>query len=681
MPILLLVGAVVVAIAAAAVLGGASSPLGPGGPAGPSADPGTGADRGDPAAGLAPGERPTLEPGPDLGTATSRPADADEIVEGDAGYFPGTTWWVMLAEGSTRADAGALLARFDGDTGQASIAGEIAYLDAYQVVLGEALAADSWEQAAAWLREQPEVAAVAADTLWVAKGCADEMTSGDYAKDGNDGAYKLIGAERAWTAYFASGLPKHYVHVGVVDSPITAEDPSRPYEFNTATFDSAGPATAPPNPTGFHHADGVMGLIAGDRGDGGMVGLASPLGTGLGLTHVDVDTKWTDDPAKTPKDSWYLATDGTTTTFSNALINTIKAVERGATIVNMSFGPTAPDAAHRGQSEMWRRFLAKMEKEHPDVLFVVAAGNEGTVGGTTGHLDGHNYGAAGIKAPNLVTVANVLNDGTLRDTSNTLAPGAPADAEVTLAAPGHEALWGTLPDGTYKNAGGGTSSAAPMVAATAALMRAINPKLSAAEIKEIIARTARSGPADAGGKTLAFDEAVLAVVNKARADAGLPALDDKALAAAAAELCSLSVTGSAVPVDGKADTFSWTVNASLPAMRDPTHVAVTFNGLRPSDWRRPVASTADQVSWSVEVPPAGVAVVATRQDSGYWVRYYLRGGGAAASPAPTAAPTAAPTPVPTQPPAPTSEYDCSDPPPPGSIKYLDWALHCKGIGG
>lgn len=631
-----------------------------------------------PDASFDPGAVPDFPPGPDLGTMGATGATVEQIIELPFGYAPGNVWWMMLGEGQGRSEAEALLDRFDGDTGTGVIGGEIEYIAAYQFILPEPLNPEAYVSATTWLESQPEVAAVSADGLYVTKGCADEMTGGDYAS-GNDGAYKLIGAESAWTAWFASGLPKSYVHVGVVDSPISAEQNGRPYEFNTATFTGDGPATSNvPGPyDGFYHSDGVIGIVAGDRGDGGMVGLASPMGSGLGITHINNGDRFTGDPSTSPQDSWYIGTDGTTSSYSNSLINVMKAVESGSTVINMSFGPDRPDTVWKGSSDMWRRFLARMNKEHPDVLFVVAAGNEGTPGKSTGYLNGYNYGAAGIASPNLITVGNVRNDNTLAASSNTLDPSAGKDAEVTLAAPGDQALWGVGVSGKYMNTDGGTSSAAPMVTSTAAMIRSLNPKLTAAEIKDIIARKARSGPATTGGRTLAFDRAVLEVINDLRVKNGQKPLTDEDLAAAAATLCSIDVTGLATAIANKPDMYDWKLDASLPAIVKATTITLTQNGLRPSDWRKPVSGARQVASWHIEVSPRGVAVIVTRQDSGYWLRYYLKGG----SPG-TATPSPEPTPKPTPTPRPTPGdpvYDCANPPTPGTIAYLNWSLHCKAI--
>jgi subtilisin family serine protease len=68
--------------------------------------------------------------------------------------------------------------------------------------------------------------------------------------------------------------------------------------------------------------------------------------------------------------------------------------------------------------------------------------------------------------------------------------------------------------GKIYNSSGGTSMAAPQVTAAAALIRSINPSLTAGEIKDILTKTGRNNiggkdaPADLGGVILAIDRAI-----------------------------------------------------------------------------------------------------------------------------------------------------------------------------
>ncbi len=620
--------------------------------------------------------------GPDLGEISATPPSPGDLIDSPWGSISGNTWWVMLRDGRTEADAQALLDRFAGADQRGSIAGRLEFVNTYQLRIAAPLSGNDYLLALEWLGEQPEVAAVTPDTPQELKGCADELKQGVYAAEkGADGAYGMIGVDGAWSAWWASGLPKNMVHVAVVDSAVVKSPANRPYEFDTVTWDGdpMTTTTADPQLDGFQHVDGVMGQIAADRGDGGISGIASPLGSSLVMSHFDYERSY-GDTTKLPSDAWYKRADGTSS-FAPEMVDAMAAVESGATVVNLSLGPPKPGPQNAGESAIWRAFAEKMQKEHPKVLFVVAAGNEGA------GLDGRNYGLAGISAPNVITVGNVINTKELRTTSNRVDPKATAgDAEVTLAAPGHEAVWGTGASGTLKWSGGGTSTAAPMVTATAALLRSLDPSLTAAQLKERIVKAAGTGPSEVGGRILSTKQAVLDTVNAVRVTKGLKPLADADLDAIQ-QYCRITVTGDpGGEITGRKGFYAWKMNASLPTMKGPTAITLTIKDLRPADWRKAVSKIDQRVTWSLTTPAAGLPVVITRQDNGFWLRYVLKGT-ATASPTPgpsgkpTAKPTAKPTPKPTRRPTPTpdSGYDCSNPPPNGTIAYVNWSLHCKPI--
>jgi hypothetical protein len=122
----------------------------------------------------------------------------------------------------------------------------------------------------------------------------------------------------------------------------------------------------------------------------------------------------------------------------------------------------------------------------------------------------------------MVTVGNVNNDGTMHagtDGSNIKSK----NFEVTLSAPGDRAVRGYDPQsGQALAQGGGTSMAAPQVAAAAALLKGILPDLDAKQIKQILKVTARKN--EAGDPIVAVDEAVFEVINMKRKIDGLTAL-------------------------------------------------------------------------------------------------------------------------------------------------------------
>ena len=115
-----------------------------------------------------------------------------------------------------------------------------------------------------------------------------------------------------------------------------------------------------------------------------------------------------------------------------------------------------------------------------DMLFVVSAGNSSM------NLDSALPRLASYSLNNLISVANLQPDGTLSPRSNY------GPATVELAAPGTQIL-STAPDGAYGYLSG-TSMAAPMVTAAAALLKAQSPDLTPAQLRELLLRAADMTP-------------------------------------------------------------------------------------------------------------------------------------------------------------------------------------------
>ena len=151
--------------------------------------------------------------------------------------------------------------------------------------------------------------------------------------------------------------------------------------------------------------------------------------------------------------------DGSGSTAS--IIQAIRYAEaNGAQICNLSLGSSWNDPAlYRTMAES-------------SMLFVVAAGNDGA------NLEQVPSYPASYDLDNLITVANLRYDGNLDDSSSY---GASA---VDLAAPGTYIL-STTPDDTYSYMSG-TSMAAPMVSAAAALLYSQFPDATLADVKDML---------------------------------------------------------------------------------------------------------------------------------------------------------------------------------------------------
>lgn len=475
-----------------------------------------------------------------LGVADCKQPDRARLIDTSTwGEVPVNQIVVVLADGGSRGDANDLAQALGG-----SVVGELEFLNAYQIETGGSSETDlqaALDQATAAPGVElafPNMQVVEATEFWgVPRSPLSDPAYGDDRGKG----LELIGAQKAWNYIRGAGLQLWDVHVGVVDSGIykgTGEfdgdvnvifpDPEAGERATPSKNNNSQSGIASDDPTG-SHGTMVSAIIGADAENGGQTGVASPvLGHHLTVSAIDYEAgKYglPEVPNPDPNDPTIIKwTNGKSYSFG-ALVALTKQVENGAKIINCSFGSEKPGPQNAIYAAAFRKFFEKMAAEHPDVTFVCAAGNEG------GQLTKTNYAPAGAASglPNVITVGNVMNDGSLEGTQSNVAG---ADAEVTLAAPGHEIVQGVdeegqpivagYTDGGYTNYGGGTSAATPQVSAAAAMLLSLNPNLTAAEIKDILSKTARPGPSQVGGKILAIDQAVLEVINQQREKQGLP---------------------------------------------------------------------------------------------------------------------------------------------------------------
>jgi subtilisin family serine protease len=153
------------------------------------------------------------------------------------------------------------------------------------------------------------------------------------------------------------------------------------------------------------------------------------------------------------------------------------AGDQGVRVVNASFG-------HTGYSTPEYQAI----HDHPNTLFVVAAGNTGTNNDTT-----PVYPCA-YNLPNIICVGASDDRDQLPSYSNygaaTVDIFAPGDKILSTGALGSEGWGYAIADGT--------SAAAPHVAGEAALLWAVNPRLSPVDVQNQILQTADAKPAFAG---------------------------------------------------------------------------------------------------------------------------------------------------------------------------------------
>lgn len=134
------------------------------------------------------------------------------------------------------------------------------------------------------------------------------------------------------------------------------------------------------------------------------------------------------------------------------------------------------------QAERWRIVF----RDNPDVLFVIAAGNDGTEKmADAGNNEVHPVYPANASAEfdNVITVAATDDRGAIMDFSNY------GPKYVNIGAPGSKINSFAPANMMVKMSG--TSMAAPYVAGVAAQVRSANPALKAAEVRKILETTAR----------------------------------------------------------------------------------------------------------------------------------------------------------------------------------------------
>ncbi|MBI4320046.1 MAG: S8 family serine peptidase [Chloroflexi bacterium] len=472
-----------------------------------------------------PAPSPTVPAKPTFGKAQIKAPDPNNLViSSEWGEVPPNQVAVVMKEGQSRQEAEKVAAAIGG-----AIVGEIEFMDLYQIETKGTTEADL-KAALDKARQQPGVEAVAPNGRVYLQELACE--SGSPLKnptyDGNNGRhYDIIGTQTAWDIIKASGIKLNDVHVGVMDDAVYDKSPDlkgrspiTPLEPQDATgqpeTDTAGNVVD----GGQSHGTMVSQVIAADADNGGMVGVASVLGDKLKLTLRNIYTAeagFKEDAPDPADPTRVVRRDGKSYVYTT-FVHIIKQIEGGATVINMSYGPDKPNDGNRELNYLYRKFLSKVAQKYPKVVFVAAAGNEGK---KNVDLDGRNYWPGGIKLPNVITVGALDDEGNRAAFSNR----ATGDGEVTISAPGVKMVLGVGPDGKPVKASG-TSFSSPQVAAAAAMLRSINPDLTAEQIKSYLAKTAGPGvtnknsstpiPQGMGKGVLRVDRAVLEVINDMR---------------------------------------------------------------------------------------------------------------------------------------------------------------------
>jgi len=219
------------------------------------------------------------------------------------------------------------------------------------------------------------------------------------------------------------------------------------------------------------HGTGIMNILAADPDDVGLTGIASKaLQEKLKIYMINIFWQHPD---------FIEGIDFTT----ESLKGLHYEITNGSTILSCSWGTGHPDPQ---MAEMYRQFFHNVN-EQPNcskILFVCSAGNDGR----DFSAEDYTHVPGGMKdfdydeMTNMITVGNIMNNRSIAPNSNKNSD----KFEVTISAPGEEAFWGRNSSGSIQGMGGGTSMATPHVTAAAAMIRSINPELTAAQIKGIL---------------------------------------------------------------------------------------------------------------------------------------------------------------------------------------------------
>lgn len=556
--------------------------------------------------------------GPALGVAEVKVADPATHVQTEWGEAPPNQIGVVVAEGGKRKDAEKVASDLGG-----TVVGEVEFIGMYQIEFPGKTAGDlTTALDTAKSNEKIELAfpnGLAQDRfeIW---GVREDPYEDPLYGGGVGEGLKTMGVSQAWSYIRGSGADLGEVHVGVVDDGLYAPGEGAESEFggdvkvNYPDGEENAKLNGPRlsgngsvNKAG-SHGTGVATIIGADPKNGGPSGIAGPLGSKLTMSITNHSsgnygvTTTTPDPNDPTKILWG---NGVTYSLGN-LVALQNQVDDGATVINCSWGA---DECHPDMAAAYKKFFEKMAAEKPGVIFVCAAGNTNKTA-----LDNRTSFPCGHDLPNMLTVGAVDNDGKTASYSTI----AGDNYVVDIAAPGTGAVVG-MADGKPVQQNG-TSFASPEVAAAAAMLKSLNPKLTAQQVKDILISTARTSikkgdtevaaEANVGGKILAIDQAVLKVINDVRASKGLPALTK--------ELLEQMGVIDAVAISG--DPGEYTVKGIVKAAGEKgTDVSIEVfaeNNAIGGKTTQQVPGSGGEAKWNVTLPKDEGTVRVRRDDNG-----------------------------------------------------------------
>ena len=301
----------------------------------------------------------------------------------------------------------------------------------------------------------------------------------------------------------------------------------------------------------------------------------------------------------------------------------------GATVVNLSLGGKKTPQ----EQALIRQFLRDLAVTHPKVLVVAAAGNDDG--------DVATFAPGGLDEPNLVTVGGLNHHGgrwkndPWTDANGIEHPGGSnymgSGGEVTLAVIAQDVYTGMDTNGE-PHVASGTSFAAPQVTAAVAVLQALDPTLTAVEIKQILVDTAATEISDPaisdrikdvdpalGGRVLRIDNAVWQVLQERLQVTGSADFDQ--VIGEATLNASARVT--------EDDPLTYKIVATAPGGGNTTTVQIAVNGPGgqiPGDTSLTTSDEKARWSWLFNDFGESAQVTLTRTDTGACARLVLTAG-------------------------------------------------------
>jgi len=548
--------------------------------------------------------------------------DEDKVIDTEEwGEAPSNEIIIGLKDGYTKNDADEIAKSINGE-----VVGEIAEFNLFQIQLTEA-SEITLSKRIRELENNEYIDIALPNVVQYSKeikSIACSMYEDSYAEGDFGIPYKMIGVEKAWKYLKASGVNLNEVKIGIVDDGLNTKFIDDGSDVKLGIIENKDARDDSET-----HGTDIANIIGGTWENGGTVGIAGGLEDKLTMQFSNVFTgqKYITKTDETDSKNITQTTYKGNSYIVQDFVEIKKQIDAGSTVINYSIGPAKPDVKNKGLSILYKKFLQKVAKKYPKVVFVTSAGNANS------KLTGENYSMAGLSLPNVITVGGLDNQGNKADHSN-ISTGS---GEVTLATSSTDIPNGLDTDGKLFTADG-TSFAAPQVTASVAILQSINPKLTATEIKDILVKTADSSisdtaitknekqiPTGLGGKVLRLDQAVLETLK------GLP--PDQRPENISEEYFTQLSTIAATAISKPDDSLSYDISAILEAIqKDGTTITINSQGDGLiGGMSSQQLNSAGSVEWVFSFPesedPMDGVLLITRLDSKACTRLFLKSSG------------------------------------------------------